>query len=80
MCNWILTAKGTVVARSQVGPISPDELGTDVIKENIKDFDINVNSKLGSDESEGSHQSIDGTDSPFHQSMGGTPLIRRFQA
>ncbi len=64
MCYWILTSKGTVVARSTVGTISPDELGTDVIKENIKAFDINVNSKLGSDESEGSHPSIDGTDSP----------------
>jgi YD repeat-containing protein len=47
MCFWILTGNATVISRSSVQAISPDELQTDTIKEQITLFDQTIKGKIG---------------------------------
>jgi hypothetical protein len=61
MCYWFLTAKnGTVIARSTVGPITDDELGTDTIKADIAKFDTAIDVKLKKIKEDGSLVTLDG--------------------
>jgi hypothetical protein len=60
MWYWVLTAYGTVIARSTVGHIPDDELGTDTIKEHIAKFNTDIAVKLKEINEEGTLVTLDG--------------------
>jgi hypothetical protein len=47
MCFFILTGNGTVISRSSVQALNPDEIRTEDIKNQIQQYDQTVNNKIG---------------------------------
>ncbi len=47
MCFWILTWNGTVISRSSVQAVNPDELKTDTIKDQIQASDRSIKTEIG---------------------------------
>ncbi len=47
MCFWILTANASVISRSSVQAISPDELKSENIQNRIQDYDKIINDRIG---------------------------------
>ena len=47
MCYWVLTAKGTILARSTVEPVRSDEVDTDEFKGECVKFDKSIGNSIG---------------------------------
>ena len=54
LCYWVLTGSGQVLARTTIQAVSIDELHTQSIIDEIKEYDTRVNTRLG--EPVGLHQ------------------------
>ena len=54
MCYWILTDKGTVIARTNVQHITRDEVATDYYKRYIAQFHEKLDMRLG----QGKHNAV----------------------
>jgi hypothetical protein len=49
MCYWVLIETGKPIARSTVAPITDAELSMQIIKEDLKNFDNRIITKLSTD-------------------------------
>jgi hypothetical protein len=46
MCSKVLTAKATVLLRSSVYPLTPDNLATAGVKAKLEEIDVSLKNKL----------------------------------